>query len=245
MVPDRIRRVAEASMPEVPLTVVPNTTRHDVMEPLTGSDNVGIELGVAAGSFSERMVSSGKFFKAFGVDTYDDYYHHVGEYREALWSVGLMENYSLLRMSFDDARHLFDEDTFDFIYVDGFAHTGQEGGQTLADWWPKLKVGGVMAGDDYHTDWPLVMWAVNEMVEQLGVDLHLTEVVDTTSYNRYPSWYVVKTPPVASAEIDPPDALQNLAEAEAKRVALHREKKKRRRARQRALSRVRAAVGRS
>ncbi len=239
MVPERIRRVAEASMPEVPVKVLPNTSRADVLSQLGGSDNVGIELGVAAGSFSERMVSSGKFLKVFGVDTYDDYYHHVGEYREALWSVGLLENYSLLRMSFEEAHQLFDDDTFDFIYVDGFAHTGQEGGQTLADWWPKLKVGGVMAGDDYHPDWPLVMWAVNEMVEQLGTELRVTEVVGTTSYNRYPSWFVIKTPPVADATIDPPDTLQSLAEVEAKRVATHRKKKEKRRARRELVNRLR------
>lgn len=43
-----------------------------------------------------------------------------------------------------------------FIYVDGYAHTGEDRGKTLFDWYPKLKIGGLMAGDDYHDDWPLV-----------------------------------------------------------------------------------------
>ena len=218
--------------PEV--TLVPGSSRVDVVEPLDGSLNVGIELGVAAGSFSKRLVASGKFKKVFGVDTYDDYYHHLDEYRRALREVGLLENYSLLRMTFDQARPLFDDNSFDFIYIDGFAHTGLEGGKTLSDWWPALKVGGVMAGDDNHSDWPLVMWAVNDMVDQLGLQLHITESVDTASYNRYPSWYVVKTEESAQEIPEHPDTLRRIAEKERRRVHEHRKKKERRRARDKA-----------
>jgi len=239
---ESLRRVAEASMPRPDVTIIPGTSRHDVINPLSGKKNVGIELGVAAGSFSKNIVASGKFHKVFGVDTYDDYYHHVEEYREALRTIGLLENYSLLRMSFDEARELFDDNTFDFIYVDGFAHTGQEGGKTLTDWWPALKVGGVMAGDDYHTDWPLVMWAVNEMAVQLGLELHITDTVDSTSYNRYPSWYVVKTSESATATLKHPETLRSLAKQEAARVTAHRKKKERKRARDKALVSVKKAV---
>jgi hypothetical protein len=34
-------------------------------------------------------------------------------------------------MSFDDALDIFDDEFFDFIYIDGFAHTGEEGGNQL------------------------------------------------------------------------------------------------------------------
>jgi len=239
---ESLRRVAEASMPRPEVTIIPGSSRHDVITPLTGKKNVGIELGVAAGSFSHKIVASGKFQKVFGVDTYDDYYHHVEEYRQALRTIGLLENYSLLRMTFEDARELFSDNTFDFIYVDGFAHTGQEGGKTLTDWWPKLKVGGVMAGDDYHTDWPLVMWAVNELADQLGLELHITDIVDSTSYNRYPSWYVVKTADSATATVKYPETLRSLAKQEAARVSAHRKKKERKRARDKALVTVKKAV---
>ena len=239
---ESLRRVAEASMPRPEVTIIPDSSRHDVIRPLTGKKNVGIELGVAAGSFSQKIVSSGKFQKVFGVDTYDDYYHHVEEYRQALRTIGLLENYSLLRMTFEDARALFDDNTFDFIYVDGFAHTGQEGGKTLTDWWPTLKVGGVMAGDDYHTDWPLVMWAVNEMADQLGLELHITDTVDSSSYNRYPSWYVVKTEASTATSVKHPETLRSLAKAEAARVSAHRKKKERKRARDKALVSVKKAV---
>ena len=223
------RDLADSMMSRPQVTVVPQVGREGVFQPLRGKKNVGIELGVAGGSFSQRMVSSGLFTKVFGVDTYDDYYHHIEEYREALSATGLLFNYSLLRMTFEEARPLFPEDFFDFIYVDGFAHTGQEGGRTLRDWFSALKVGGVMAGDDYDHTWPLVQWAVNDFVSALGVDLHVTELTEDTSYNRHPSWFFVKTSESAGRVFTPHTELIKAAEKEKARIAAHRRAKGRRR----------------
>jgi hypothetical protein len=64
----------------------------------------------------------------------------VKEYIKTLKSIGLEKNYVLLRMSFDEAAELFDDEFFDFIYFDGYAHTGEEGGKTFSDWYQKLKI---------------------------------------------------------------------------------------------------------
>ena len=224
-----LRALAHAHMTEPTATVLPGTSRDAVLDPLRGKKNVGIELGVAGGSFSTRIVESGKFDKVFGVDTYDDYYHHIDEYREAISRVGLMSNYSLLRMTFEEALSLFPDEFFDFIYVDGFAHTGQEGGQTLADWYPKLKVGGIMAGDDYHDDWPLVQWAVNDFASALGVDLTVTEKTESHSYNRYPSWFITKTQSANSDVYRPHPTLREVAAKEKANISQDRQRKVRRR----------------
>ena len=224
------RRVANSLMTRPRTTTIEGVGREGVLHPLRGKKNVGIELGVAGGSFSSRMVQSGRFQKVFGVDTYDDYYHHIEEYREALSSAGLLTNYSLLRMTFEEARPLFGDEFFDFIYVDGFAHTGQEGGKTLSDWFSALKVGGVMAGDDYDDVWPLVQWAVNDFATAVGVELQLTEVTENSPYNRHPSWFFVKTAESRNREYVPHPELAQLAESEKARIAAHRRAKGRKRA---------------
>lgn len=28
---------------------------------------------------------------------------------------------------------------FDFVYIDGYAHTGEENGKTIIDWWRKVR----------------------------------------------------------------------------------------------------------
>ncbi len=239
---DALRVLAHQHMNRPTVEIVSGVGREGVLNALGGKKNVGIELGVAAGSFSAKMTGSGKFAKVFGVDTYDDYYHHIDEYREALSAVGLHTNYSLLRMTFEEARELFPDEFFDFVYVDGFAHTGQEGGQTLADWFPTVKVGGVMAGDDYHDDWPLVQWAVNDFAEALGVELKQTERTEDHSYNRYPSWFFVKTSESTARVYEPHPELMRVATEEKQRIARHRQAKTRKRARKNLAKRL---LGRS
>jgi hypothetical protein len=237
---DEINRIAEAEMPRVSLNIERGMYRHNVIDSLKGGQNVGIELGVAAGIFSSRMIESGKFTVFFGVDVYGDN-HDTNQYKEALKRIGLLKPYKLLRMTFDEALDLFDDEFFDFIYVDGYAHTGEEGGQTLLSWYRKLKVGGIMAGDDYHADWPLVQWAVNDFVKQLNVALSVTEGSENVRYCKYPSWFFVKTEPDNGA-LRPNQRLLDIGRMERERIGEIRRRGSLNRFR-RALDRILSAFG--
>lgn len=194
--------------------------RQDVLRLLgDGTGLVGVELGVAAGEFSRRMVASGRFQTFFGVDMYADT-HDVQQYKQALRHVGLFGPYKLLRMTFAEAFDLFEDESLDFIYIDGYAHTGQEGGETIWTWARKVKVGGLIAGDDYHADWPLVVEAVDTFAAETGFDLcRTTEIENSVDYAGHPSWAMVKTAPTTGA---PPSALRERGKSEAARVAAKR-----------------------
>ena len=166
--------------------------RHDILKFLKGDANIGVELGVAEGILSERMVDSGKFAYFYGVDMYADR-HDTAQYKRALRLTGLRSPYRLLRMRFDEAIDLFDDESLDFIYVDGYAHGGEDGGETLFRWYDKIKVGGLISGDDYDPAWPLVQEAVNELARQLDTEILLTEVIEPDNqYGRYPTWAICK-----------------------------------------------------
>jgi hypothetical protein len=194
--------------------------RHDVLRLLgerTGL--VGVELGVAAGEFSRRMVASGRFAAFFGVDMYADT-HDVAQYKTALRHVGLFGPYRLLRMTFAEAWDLFEDDSLDFVYIDGYAHSGQEGGETIWMWARKVRPGGLIAGDDYHPDWPLVTEAVDTFARETGFDLcATTEVERGLNYAGHPSWAMLKTGPTPAA---PPAGLVARGRAAAARVAAKR-----------------------
>lgn len=233
-VKDEARRRTRA----VPVTVVQGTQRWNVIDGLPATGNVGIELGVAGGSFSAKMVQSGRFQQFWGVDVYADA-HNVQEYKRALVATGMWSDYRLLRMTFDEALDLFPDGFFDFIYVDGYAHTGEEGGRTLVDWYRKLKAGGIFAGDDYSPEtWPLTVWAVNEVAAQLDVTVNLTELVRDEAYNKYPSWFFTR-PVFAPDSLEMPVALEIIGQAEKDRIA---ERRQRRREKRRAA--VKAGAGR-
>ena len=200
------------------IEILTGSYRHEVLKLCISSGPlIGIELGVAEGYFSERMVKSGHFKKFFGVDCYADA-HNTEEYKRALRRVGLDSNYNLLRMTFDEAYDLFPDNYFDFIYVDGYAHGGESGGQTIFNWYKKLKVGGVLAGDDYHPDWPLVVWAVDEITKQTSGELFLTELTEPDNpYCKYPSWAIIKAS--NRFDISPPPDLVETGLAEEQRIA--------------------------
>lgn len=197
--------------------------RHDLTRLLDGNANLGVELGVAEGIFSERMMQSGRFNRFYGIDMYADI-HDVAEYKCALQRMRSFEGYHLLRMRFDEALDLFDDSSLDFVYVDGYAHGGEEGGETIFAWAKKVKIGGVIAGDDYHPRWPLVCRAVDEFVRQMDATLMLTEIVEPDNgYCQFPSWAVVKHAEVA---LKAPSQLVALGKSENRRVAEERSKQR-------------------
>lgn len=218
--------LAVQHMPEIEPEIVPGTWRWNVIDGLQGADNLGIELGVAAGGFSKRMLDSGRFRRFWGVDAYDDH-HNVIQFCSALRTVGLDRNYHLLRMTFAEALDLFPDNHFDFVYVDGYAHTGEEGGRTIVEWYAKVKPGGILAGDDYDpVRWPLVVWGVHHLVAQLGVPLRLTENVLDGNYSNYASWFITKpTGPQPALQPDP--LLQKIGAEERIAIAKRRRAKAR------------------
>lgn len=211
------RREAFARMPKVETNTAADLHRHDVASYLDGTGNIGIELGVASGRLTQCLLQTRKFRMLFGVDTYADI-HDTNEYKDAIKNIGIDANHKLLRLTFEDALDIFPDEYFDFIYVDGFAHTGEEGGQTLVDWYSKLKIGGIMSGDDYHEDWPLVMWAVNHFASQVGAKINLTGQTQSERYSQYPTWFFKK-----ERKFDPETApldlrLVHIAKMERKRI---------------------------
>lgn len=150
---------------------------------------VFLELGVAAGRFADQVLSTNTKIKYVGIDRWADH-HDEAEMMGALATIKAHGNHHRVhRMTFDEALPLFQPLFFDAIYIDGYAHTGQEGGKTLADWWPKLKHGGVFCGHDYDpAHYPQTVIAVDSFVDQMGIADDLRFIQD----EPHPSWWVIK-----------------------------------------------------
>lgn len=178
--------------------------RKDLPHFLERGGLIGIELGVAGGWYSKRMMETELFSQFYGVDIYGDR-HDTAEYIAALKNVGMGKPYWLLRMTFDDALDAFPDQFFDFVYIDGYAHTGENRGKTIFDWYPKVKVGGMIAGHDYDPKWPLVQYSVNTfalLVDQPVMRTALSKPRDPQ--DKFPSWAVFKE---TAAVPDYPDSL--------------------------------------
>jgi len=159
-------------------------TRNDLAQQLF--HGFGVELGVAAGKFTEQILTVGHVAKLHGIDKWNDH-HNVTEWFQAMERVkAFPTSCQLLRANFSEVVSQFEDGSLNFVYVDGYAHTGQEGGATLREWWPKVAVGGIMAGHDYSARWQKTMDAVDAFVVENGLQLHLTTDDDPSS------WWVTK-----------------------------------------------------
>lgn len=150
------------------------------------------ELGVAEGEFSARLLQHRGVRIVYSVDAWDDAKrrHDDEEFFRARQRLARFGKRSkIIRMRFDEAANLFNDGSLDLVYVDGYAHTGQEGGQTLRDWWPKVKRGGILAGHDYDAEkWPQTVKHVDRFVAAHKLELH----VIPRGRTKHPSWCVRK-----------------------------------------------------
>jgi len=170
------------------------TTRDQLPALLThrGLTRLGVELGVAGGAYSEHLLMSMPLRRLYSVDAWaGDRGHDILQCDAATRRLSKYGARSIvLRARFDEALALFDDGALDFVYIDGYAHTGNEGGRTLRDWWRKVRPGGIFAGHDYDAEnWPKNVAAVDAFREEME-----GEIVEffTTAERECASWVVVK-----------------------------------------------------
>lgn len=160
--------------------------REDIVFNLDKKNLIGVELGVASGCFSKKLVETDLFDIFYCIDKWNDH-HSIKEYFGVQRYFKKNPNVSVLRASFQEAIELFPDNYFDFIYIDGYAHTGQDSGETLHKWFSKLKSGGIYSGHDYHNDWQETVNQVNIFIKKFNLTLNLTN-----EKKEYPSWWCIK-----------------------------------------------------
>lgn len=153
---------------------------------------IGVELGVAAGNYSNIILKNSQVSCLYSIDRWCDH-HDIKEYFNATeLLLSKWGNRSKpLRISFDEALLLFPDQFFDFIYIDGYARNGQENGKTLDDWWPKLKDGGIFSGHDYSNHYPSTILSVDRFCSKHALQLNVTTSGQDKS-DQYPSWWIEK-----------------------------------------------------
>lgn len=165
--------------------------RHDLA---TDCKGYALELGVASGYYSESLLQNGQLTRLYSVDLWGDDNHNNHEYVSCVSRLAPYGDKSVvLRMDFSQALLHFPVHFFDFIYIDAFAHTGQQGGQLLIDWWSKLKPGGIFAGHDYSSSWPLTKAAVDRFAAQHELSIQTYPTTQTgCPEDRFESWRIQK-----------------------------------------------------
>ncbi len=155
----------------------------------------GAEIGVYQGRFSEILFQAIPNLEMVCVDSWDRIPHHEAIYEAA---VARLSSYkaTLIRKTSLEAAPQIKDGSLDFVYIDA-SHDYSHVIADIETWVPKVKQGGIVAGDDYYVTQQKnegVIRAVNEYVDKHGYDLHLTrwDFSIKPRDDRQPNWWFVK-----------------------------------------------------
>ena len=149
-----------SNKPGVPQEIA-NVGRLDLIRWLRELDfKIGLEIGVEAGRYARQICELNSQMKLWGIDPYERYKEYE-EYKsqeemDRIYEVMLKEleapikhdRFEIIKKRSQDAVKDFEDESLDFIYIDG-NHEFDYPLKDMIDWWPKVKKGGMLAGHDY------------------------------------------------------------------------------------------------
>ena len=163
---------------------------------------VGAEIGVAAGDHAREILECLDIKKLYlidiwesylqngvAVDCYFNYYEAVVDEFSHYRNVEILREYSTFA-----ASKVPDE--LDFVYIDG-NHEYEAVKEDILHWYPKIRIGGILSGHDYYTQWPGIIEAVNEFVDMHNCNLYkaIDRPIASAEYhlvNNNCDWWIVK-----------------------------------------------------
>tara|TARA_A100001011_G_C14303001_1_gene841716 strand:+ start:584 stop:1192 length:609 start_codon:yes stop_codon:yes gene_type:complete len=175
------------------------THRHNITKFLNKlcPNGVGAEIGVKEGDFSKILLSGWHGCKLYLIDPWEnqdkniydeDIHDHESDYHKTQYNLrDFSGRYEIIRQYSNDAHSHFAKNSLDFIYVDG-NHSYEGVKSDLELFYPKLKYGGVMMGDDYHAHDIEKLFGFNFGVKK-AVDEFCLEIKNNISLNYYGDWY--------------------------------------------------------
>jgi len=129
----------------------------------------GAEIGVDRGSFSEYMLDNIPGLHLYCVDLWWWKLRGESRYNSTVARVG-QRNATIIREDSRTAHAKVKDESLDFVYIDA-NHTFWYVLADIANWYPKVKPGGIIAGHDYY-QWPKagVVEAVDAVTQAQRID---------------------------------------------------------------------------
>jgi len=157
----------------------------------------GVEVGVRDGGYSLTLMESILDLKLWGIDPYiplKGYRDHTRKqtfdrfYKEAHDKLDKYPDYTFVRKLSLDAVNDFEDNSLDFVYIDG-NHDFQNATNDIVEWGKKVRVGGIISGDDYFK-------------HKGRARIHVYQVVNGyTEAEHIRPWFVLGTKEVIEGEI--------------------------------------------
>lgn len=148
----------------------------------------GVEIGVDKGDFTQILAKSGlhiygidpwKIYKDYGDSNYQEKLN--SQYEHAKRTLAPYLNYTIIRKASMDAVNDFEDESLDFVYIDGNHHFKYVA-EDIYEWSRKVRKGGVIAGHDY---------IYSKSTSSLGVCHVIHVLYSYTKAYDIKNWYVL------------------------------------------------------
>lgn len=152
---------------------------------------VGLEIGCYAGVNAENLLQCLPQLYLYGIDPYEPYidwnggatlYSNDTSERAAMQRFSKFpDRFKLYKKTSDEAVNDFEDEFFDFIFIDGL-HTYEQVAKDCKNYYSKLKFGGLFSGHDYET-----IADVNRAIKEFAITKD--KIINKTNNDV---WYWIK-----------------------------------------------------
>ena len=171
--------------------------RYALVRSLPKEYQVGVEVGVRNGMYSEYILMNNTNLTLYSIDPWEDNYQMTESekmFEECSWRLKKFnERSKMIKGWSPQVTEQFDNNFFDFVYIDA-DHSYESIEKDIEAWWPKIKHGGILSGHDYGGNWPGIKQAVDEFVVKNNItNLKLTGTCGIIDYDgNEDSWVIQK-----------------------------------------------------
>jgi len=138
---------------------------------------IGAWLGQSTSFMAVEIINSGKNIRFDVIDSFEgSQEHYERKYKEVinktlyddfLKNTEPVKDYINVIKGFSaDIAKTYDDNSLDFVFIDA-SHDYDNVKADILAWLPKVKKGGIIAGDDYNSYWGGVVMAVNEIFTKI------------------------------------------------------------------------------
>jgi len=145
---------------------------YDYLISKTPENGTFIEIGAWLGKSSSYLVDNGKTLDITIIDSWKGSPNEINTNHKLATQTDIYEifkenmgerKYKSIRGLSIEVATQFEDNSLDTVFIDA-THTYEAVKEDIIAWLPKVKNGGILAGDDYVRDWKGVIQAVDELL---------------------------------------------------------------------------------
>jgi predicted O-methyltransferase YrrM len=150
----------------------------------------GVEIGVGGGRNSSYLLKNSKLELLYGVENWSTHSYRKSKkaIKEKLKTLG--ERFSLIEESSLNAVSRFEDESLDFVYIDG-DHSYRGSYADMVAWYPKVRAGGFFGGHDYIICKRIgVKKAADRFSKDINRSFNITDEINDGEINK--SFWIIK-----------------------------------------------------